>query len=102
MQAQDHNTWEIYCIYCIYLKTAEFLDLVLYERSEWGHHYSHPTAHEGWQLVAQALPSACRHENETVVTEERRVDRFQLLQSEPLHTKYLCVCVCVCVMEGSE
>ena len=97
----------------MYLKTAEFLDLVLYERSERGHHYSHPAAHEGRQLVAQALPPACRHEDETVVAEERCVDRFQLLPSEPLHTEYLCarvrVCVCVCVhivrvcvMEGSE
>ena len=59
-----------------HLKAAEFLDLVLYERSEGRHHDRHSAAHERGELVAEALSPSGGHEDETVVVEERGIHRL--------------------------
>ena len=57
--------------------------LILNERDERGNHDGDALGHDGGQLVAQALATACGHEHEAVALAEHRVDGRLLGPPEP-------------------
>ena len=57
--------------------------------SDWLKWFNLRNAYQGCKLVAKAFPSAGGHDDENVVTAERRVDRRQLKRPKRLHLKRL-------------
>ncbi len=57
--------------------------------SDWLKWFNIRNAYQGCKLVAKAFPSTGGHDDENVVTAQRRVDRRQLKRPKRLHLKRL-------------
>lgn len=66
---------------------GERIDLVLHEGDEGGNDDGQATENEGWDLVAQGLAAARRHDGQAVPSVEHARDHFLLEREEPIVPK---------------
>jgi hypothetical protein len=67
-----------------FVAVLQRVHLVLDERNQRRHHDSQPCQNNTRQLIAQALPGACRHQHKHVLPHDGGIHNFFLLEAVAL------------------
>ena len=57
-------------------------DLILHQGNQWGNHNADAIAQQGWNLIAQRLAAAGRHQHQGIATARHDIDDLGLLTAK--------------------
>ena len=73
----------------LFAEATHGIDLILHQGDQWRDDHGRPLHQKGWELIAETLPSASRHEDKGIMTCEDTLDDLPLVPLELVEAKVL-------------